>query len=138
MKTNNQPMPELKKYIKRIMEAFPEMSHIQPDKILLTSFSKKSSKAAAKVGPIPARFAAFFPEYDYFIEVHKEHWEVSDEGRKLYIILHELTHIPEEGFLNSASEYRKVIKHTIEDFTHLIQKYGVELEKVNELAKKVG
>jgi predicted metallopeptidase len=138
MQANNQPMPELEGYIKRIMEAFPkEMGHVKPSRILTTSFSKKSSKAAAKVGPIPGRFASFFPEYDYFVEVHKEAWEVADEAKKLYIVLHELTHIPEEGFLNSSTQYRKVLKHDVEDFSHLMLKYGVELEKVDELAKKV-
>jgi predicted metallopeptidase len=138
MKSNNVSFPELQGYVNRLKEAFPnEMKHINSDKILYSNFSKKSSKAAAKVGPIPARFASFFPQYDYFIEVHKEAWEVATESKRLYIILHELTHIPEEGFVNSSGEYRKLIDHDIQDFRHLVNVYGVELEKVEQLAQKV-
>ena len=138
MATTWAPMQELKPIVDKIVKTFPEkLAHIQSDRILFASFSRKSSKPLGRVGPIPARFSPFLQSCDYFLEVYKEGWEDADEGKRLYVILHELTHIPIEGFDKESKYYKKTVDHDKEDFVELIKKYGVELEKTDALVKLV-
>ena len=134
-------MAELKDVVELLKksDAFSErLEKVQPDSILYSNFSKKQSTAKGRIGPIPNRFAIFLKDHEYFLEVHKESWAAASEGLRLYIILHELWHVPAEGFDKESSEYRKVIKHDIEDFKILVSKFGVNLEKAEDLVELVG
>jgi len=130
-------MPELKGLVKTMKEKFPEqLNHIKPDGILYLNVSKPKSSYKAKIGPISRRFAHLFPEV-YFLEIHKESWDGGTEGDRLYTILHELLHIPDEGFVVDSKQYRKTVKHDIQDFKVLVAAYGLNLENVDKLTKKV-
>lgn len=131
-------MDELKDIVDLIVEAFPEkLGHIESNKILYSCFSQPKSNVKARIVPIQKRYEIFLDEGSYILEIHKESWEVADEGLRLYIILHELTHIPSEGFNKESKEYKKTIKHDLEDFKDLVRDYGVDLEKVDQLVEKI-
>ena len=130
--------PEVKTVVKVLKDKFSaQLAHINPESILYLSFSKPKSAVKGRIGPVPKRFAHLFPDQDYFIEIHKESWLDSTEAERLYVILHELLHIPEEGFVNSSKEYRKTVKHDIQDFKALVKIYGIEGENLDKLAKAV-
>jgi len=130
--------PEVKTVVKVLKDKFSaQLAHINPESILYLSFSKPKSAVKGRIGPVPKRFAHLFPDQDYFIEIHKESWLNSTEAERLYVILHELLHIPEEGFVNSSKEYRKTVKHDIQDFKALVKIYGIEGENLDKLAKAV-
>jgi len=127
-------MPELKEVVTKLKDAFPEkLSHIEEDKLLYASFSKKESRVKGKIGPVPPRYSIFLKNYDYLLEIHKESWLLFDIGKRLYVVLHELCHIPIDGFTPGKKDYRKVIKHDLEDFKTLVREYGVDLENVQKL-----
>jgi predicted metallopeptidase len=130
-------MPELKKVAEALKAKFEELDHIKPDRILYLSFSKPKSSFKAKIGPIAKRFAHLFPSQEYFLEIHQEAWDAGPEGDRLYTMLHELLHIPEEGFVAESKSYRRVKKHDVQDFAALLQQYGILQENVDKLEKKV-
>jgi len=122
MATTWAPMPELKDLVELLKNAFPKkLEHVQIDRILYTSFSKKNSNCFGRIGPIPARFAIVVNDYDYMLEIHKESWALLDEGKRLYIVLHELTHIPPEGFNKESKYYKRTIKHDLDDLRHIVK-----------------
>jgi predicted metallopeptidase len=130
--------PALKKVVDLIVQKFPrELAHIKSDRIYYQTFSKKKSTVLGKIGRIPARFANSLSNYDYFLEIYKEYWDNATEGKRLYVVFHELLHIPENGFLPDEKDYRKVKKHDVEDFSSLLKVYGVECENVEKLEQKV-
>lgn len=131
-------MQDLKEVVNKLKEAFPEkLSHIQADRILYLCFSKKVSETKGKVGPVQPKFAVFLKDKEYLLEIHKESWLVYDIPMRLYVVLHELCHIPEGGFTQDSKEYKKVIKHDVQDFKELLRTYGVDLENVEKLAEQI-
>jgi len=133
-------MSELKDVVELLKKtkSFKEkLEHINSERILYSSFSKKQSRAKGKIGPIPARVAIFLKDHEYFLEVHKESWITASEGERLYIILHELYHIPIDGFNKESAEYKKVNLHDLEDFKILVNTFGVDLENADKLVKIV-
>ena len=133
-----QKKPELIEYVRKLKETYPEnLGHIEEDKIMYLSFSKKKSQALAYVGPVPKRYSFYLSDMVYFIEVYEENWAVSDEAKKFYIVFHELLHIPAGGFIPDGKSYRKTVKHDIQDFQQLLAAYGVCGEKLDLLEKQV-
>jgi len=132
------PMPELKDLVDMLKVSHEEtLHHIQSDRILYASFSQKKSNVLGRIGPIPPRFTPFLKDYDYFLEIHKENWLEASEGKKLYIILHELYHIPVEGFNTESKQYKNIVKHDLEDFKDLVKEYGVDMEGADKLVEMV-
>lgn len=135
MRKQNKPFLEIKCYVDKLKTKFPnELKHIVSDRILYTSFSRNKSRALARIGSIPKKLSRFLMEYTYFMEVHEESWKEANEAKRLYIILHELYHIPEGGFVNSNPEYKKLIRHDIQDFGILLTKFGVNMQNIDTLA----
>lgn len=73
-------MQEIKDYVDKLKKKFPtELRHVSSERILYSSFSRKNSRALAKIGPIPSSLSKFLAGYDYQIQVHLEGWEDSNE-----------------------------------------------------------
>ena len=133
-----QKKEELVEYAKKLKETYKEnLGHIEPEKIMFLSFSKPKSQALAYVGPVPKRFSLYLSDMVYFVEVWEENWLIANEAKKYYILFHELLHIPVGGFLPESKEYRKTVKHDIQDFHQLLAAYGVSGEKLDLLEKQV-
>lgn len=133
-----EPVPELREIVALLKEKLPEnVGYVNENRILYATYSTGKSRAAAKIGPIPAKYSIFLQDYDYMLEVHKQSWAQATEGERLYIILHELKHIPDEGFNKDSKDYKKLIRHDKEDFRDLIKLYGVDMEHVDKLVELV-
>lgn len=131
-------MPELQDIVVMLKnsEAFKsKLEHIVPERIAYASYSQKNANAKAKIGPIPKRFAFLLEDFDYFLEINQEHWLSSTEGERLYTMLHELCHIPLEGFDKESKSYKRTVKHDLQDFAELVKEYGVDLENVEKLVE---
>jgi predicted metallopeptidase len=129
-------MPELKsvaELLKNCKALKSELEHVVPERILYAANTRKKCNFYAKIGPIPPRFAIFIKDYDYFLEVNQDKWLAASEGMRLYIILHELKHIPLEGFDKESKHYKKITKHDLEDFKSLVDSFGTDNEKVDQL-----
>lgn len=61
---------------------------------------------------------------NFVIEVHKKKWSQLNEQKRKILILHELLHLQEKIVENKPTEI-VLIKHDIEDFDYIIQKYGL-------------
>jgi len=131
-------MPELEDVVKLVKKAFPEkFAHIDPKKILYACYSKKQSRSKARIVSISPRYSIFLPGFVYVLEIHKESWESDDEGNRLYTIMHELLHIPDGGFTPDDKKFKRLARHNIEDFRALVRDYGVDLENIEKLTKKI-
>lgn len=137
-------MPELQELVQKIKDSkkFKErLVHICPDKILYAMFSKKLKEGMnveGKIVPVPDRFAIFLKDFAYVLEIHKESWHTLSEGQRLYVVIHELFHIPTEGFDKESKQYKKTVKHDLLDFKELIREFGVDREKADSLVEEIG
>lgn len=133
-----QLMDELKEVVDLLVKAFPdELGHIKSSKMLFANFSMKKSKVKGRIVPISPRYEIFLADSAYLLEVHKESWVNNDEGFRLYLVYHELKHIPLEGFDSESKQYKKTIEHDLQDFKKLVKDYGVDMEKVEKLVEQV-
>jgi predicted metallopeptidase len=131
-------MPELKDVVDMLIKAFPEkLGHIKSHRMLYSTFSKKKSDTKGRIVSITPRYEIFLADACYILEIHKESWETTNEGKRLYVVLHELFHIPEGGFVEGDKQYKKLVKHSCEDFKELIREYGVDMESVDKLVEEV-
>ena len=133
-------MPELKDVVtllKKSPEYNGKLNHINEERVMYASYSKKNSKTKAKIGPIPQRFAIFIEDYDYLLEINQESWLSSSESERLYTVLHELLHVPAEGFDKESKHYKKTNPHDLQDFKELVTRFGVEQEVDKVMADSV-
>jgi predicted metallopeptidase len=118
-----------------LIKLYPEiLSQIRPNKIGYISFSKKKSTIQAKIYGLKPMFA-FFSNVDYILTVHFENWVMIEKSAKYLLILHELMHIPEQGFDEGSKDYRKCLKHDVQDFSYLLQRYGIHGEDADKILK---
>lgn len=118
-----------------LIPLYPEiLSHIRPNKIGYVSFSKKKSTVQAKIYGLKPMIA-MYSNVDYILTVHFENWVMIDKAAKYLLILHELMHIPTEGFDEGSKEYRKCVKHDVQDFSYLLQHYGIHGENADKILK---
>ena len=111
-----------------------ELAHIRPSKIGYVAFSKKKSKKNAMMCPAKPMFGLFL-SIDYILAVHLECWIVLDEAQKRVLVLHELLHIPPNGFDEESKQYRKTVDHDIKDFAFVLQRFGIHWEQSDKIIK---
>lgn len=118
-----------------LIETFPDkLGHIKPSRIGYAAFSKKSSKYAAKVYPMRPMYG-LFSNIDYIIGVYLEEWVQETISRKYVLILHELLHIPAEGFDEDSKRFRKTVDHDVRDFEYVLRHFGINWEEAEKILK---
>lgn len=128
-------MDIIRDYVVRIKKKYPHYArHIEPDMIFYSSFSQEKSKVQAKIIPIKDVWSLFSPQC-YILAVHKESWDLMDEAQRYYVIFHELLHIPEFGFIQGESDFKKLDDHDVQDFAILLEKFGVYRENIKDLVE---
>ena len=123
--------------LKKAKKLFPTLlEHIKVDRIFLCSFSARRSRHMAKIGGNRMPWGLIIPDYDYFIQFWQSGFERSSYEYRLFVVVHELFHIPQGGFkAGFRKEYRKLLEHDLEDFLFLRQVYGIQLESVKDVLK---
>jgi predicted metallopeptidase len=122
--------------LKRVKKLFPEtLGHVKLSRIKLFGFSCRSSGHMAKIMGNRPPWSLINDEYDYTIVFHSTKFDKRPKSYRLYVVLHELVHIPEHGQVKGHPEYRRCVKHDIQDFKKLRSVYGVSLENVRDIFK---
>jgi len=123
----------LKNYVQSLKQLYKsDLSHIQPDNLLYVGFSKKRSSCIANIRPVKDMWSLFHNE-TYILAIHLESWESISEQERMYVVFHELLHIPEFGFDKGDKDYKKLLKHDIQDFSVLLERFGVNKENVHQI-----
>lgn len=127
---------ELKPMVSELIEMYPDkLSHIRPSSVGYAAFSKKRSDAAAKVFPMRPMYG-LFANVDYIVAVHIESWVLKTVSEKYVLVFHELLHIPTEGFDENSADFRKTIKHDVQDFAFVLETFGIHWENSEKILKK--
>jgi predicted metallopeptidase len=66
-----------------------------------------------------------FGKFDYLVEFSNAVWKTLDDKTKYIVMLHELKHIFVVMGEDGPEEY-KIVPHSINDFTEILNEYGVE------------
>ena len=128
---------ELRPLVSELVQMFPEeIGHIKPASIGYAAFSKKKSKALAKIYPMKPMYG-LFSSIDYILSIHLENWAIASVSKRYVLVLHELLHIPLEGHIENSSDYRKTLDHDVQDFSMLIKMFGVNWEESEKILRKL-
>lgn len=121
--------------LKKVKRLFPTMlGHVKTHRIFLCSFQNPSGRFTAQIRRNAYPWALTNNQYDYCITFWATRFDSYRKSKKLYVVLHELLHIPEGGFeKGNKHHYRKLVNHNIEDFSMLRQVYGLDLRKVKDI-----
>jgi len=111
------------------------LGQVKTKRIKLVGFYKRHSNHMARISPNRNPWALFLPDHDYVIEFWSTRFDAEPEHEKVYVMLHELLHIPPGGCIEGEPSHRKTVKHDIEDFTMLRSVYGLHLTKVSDVLK---
>lgn len=126
---------DLRPLVSDLIEIFPDkLSHIRPVRIGYAAFSKSKSRALAKVYSIKPMYG-LFSNIDYILAVWLENWVQETISKKNVLILHELLHIPAEGFDENSKQFRKTISHDIQDFEYVLSHFGLQWEEAEKILK---
>lgn len=128
---------EYRPLLKKIKRLFPSLvGHVPLEAIFMCSFIARKSRHVARIRPVRNPWALLVPrDVCYVIEFWEQRFEDMDEANRLYVMLHELIHIPELGFEEGSPSYRKTVDHDLQDFKFLRSSYGVRLQKVQRILK---
>lgn len=130
------PRPEYMRYIRQAKHLFPTMlGHIDRRRIYLCGFISRYSRHLAKITGNKNPWSSLIPDYDYAIEFWDPKFDSSSEAEKIYVVAHELFHIPKTGFEVGSREYRRCVKHDVEDFSWMLNVYGVHMEHVDRVLR---
>lgn len=123
--------------LRRIKKLFPTvLGHVNTKRVLLVGFENPSSSFLAQIRRNSHPWAISLPDYDYVVTFWSTRFDTKPKSMKLFVVLHELLHIPEGGFdRKNKKRYRKLRKHDIEDFSELRHAYGIRLQKVKDIYK---
>lgn len=128
---------DLRPLLREAKDLFPTLlGHVRTKRVLLSSFMSRKSGHIARISRNRAPWALALPDYDYAIEFWEPRFKSSKLAYQMFVVVHELFHIPQGGFdQNNPLQYRKLIKHDLEDFVFLRQMYGLQLESVDDVLK---
>jgi predicted metallopeptidase len=123
--------------LKTAKELFPTLlSHIRRKRILLVGFYNPNSDHMAKIRTNRVPWSLLTDQYDYIIQFWSTRFDRSEEAYKIYVMVHELMHIPEGGHdIKDRRQYRKLRHHDTMDFKILLRGYGIDMQRVSDIMK---
>lgn len=121
----------------KLKKRFPTtIGHVRTKRILVVGFQNRSSGHVARIRANKMPWAITLPNYDYALEVWATRFDNLPKSQKWYVLLHELMHIPQGGHEEgNRLDYRKLINHDIEDFSSLLNHYGIYMENTRDIFK---
>lgn len=126
---------DLRPLLIRAKKLFPTMlGHVQTKKIFLCSYTGRKSKGVASICANKRPWCLLLPDYDYCIMFWGTRFDSMDDNHQMLVMVHELIHIPALGH-QPGDGYRKLLKHDVEDFSHMLSTYGILRENVKDIMK---
>ena len=109
-----------------------EFGHITTKNVVFVSNHGHAQKRyLGKCRPIRPPYSLLLgEELCYIIEMNEDRLEALkltlDKDKKAIklLIFHEMKHIPEEGCIKGEKQYRKIIKHDVDDFSVCLEVAG--------------
>jgi predicted metallopeptidase len=111
------------------------LAHVKPKRIALVGILARSCSWMGKIHPNRRPWSLFLEDYDYVIAFHSSRFDKEPKSHRLFVMRHELAHIPEDGHEKGSRGYRRCVKHDLEDWKFLRKTYGLNLEKVKRIYK---
>jgi len=111
------------------------LGHIRIKRVALIGLYHRRNNFIAKIYPNRQPWGQFIPDYDYLVAFWSSRFDDKPLSYKIYVVIHELQHIPYDGFMIGSRSYRRTIHHDIEDFEFLRKAYGISLENVHDVLK---
>lgn len=121
--------------ILRLKDRYPKIVWtVKPEEVIVLAVSNKDRPDSqerlamiCKLGPAEKKLLAIASSgIKYYIEVYMSDWIQWPPPRKQLILLHELAHVP-------APWEKSLVKHDIEDFAFIVDKFGVRWWNRNDL-----
>lgn len=122
--------------LKRVKQLFPTvLEHVKPKRILLVGLVARSCNFMGKIWGNRRPWSLITEDYDYVIAFYSTKFDKKPKSYRLWVMRHELAHIPRDGHVKGANGYRRCVKHDLEDWKFLRKAYGLNLEKVKRIYK---
>ena len=123
--------------LKKIKKLFPTvLGHVRTHRIFLVGFQHRHSDHMARISKNRYPWCMAIPDYDYIIEFWSTRFDEKSKAYKLFVMLHELRHVPEGGFdKENIRTYRKLVHHDVEDFSDMLESYGLDRQHVDKIYK---
>jgi len=120
----------------KVKKLFPTvLAHVKTKRIALAGIESRNSSFIAKIHPNRRPWSLLTPKYDYLILFWSTRFDDKKRSYKLFVMFHELRHIPEDGQTKGHPNFRRTVKHDIEDFHELRHAYGLRLQKYKDILK---
>jgi predicted metallopeptidase len=111
------------------------LAHVKTKRIALAGVYNRRNSFMARIYSNTHPWSLLLKDYDYIIVFWSSRFDEKPLSYKVYVTLHELSHIPFDGFVRGTRAYRRCQHHDIEDFEHLREVYGIRLEKIKDVLK---
>jgi hypothetical protein len=122
--------------LKRVKKLFPTvLAHVKTKRIALMGMVTRNSRWMGKIFPNRPPWSTFSEQYDYIIAFHANRFDKQKKSYKLWVLRHELHHIPPDGHVRGARGFRKTVRHDLEDWKFLRKAYGLNLEHTKRIYK---
>ena len=120
----------------RVKKLFPTvMAHVKTKRIALVGMTTRNSRWLGKIYPNRRPWSMFCDEYDYIIAFFSPRFDKEKKSKRLWVMRHELEHIPTDGHVKGSKGWRKTVKHDLEDWKFLRKTYGLNLEHTKRIYK---
>lgn len=120
----------------KVKKLFPTvLAHVKTKRVALVGLEGRSASFMARIYSNRYPWSLLTEQYDYLIVFWSTRFDTKKRSYKCYVMLHELAHVLEHGFVKGHPEYRKLRKHDVENFKDLIEVYGLRLQRVKDVMK---
>lgn len=115
---------------------FPTLlEHVKTKRIALVGIYNRRNSFMARIYANTYPWSLLATDFDYLIVFWSSRFDDKPYSYKVYVALHELAHIPFDGFVKGAPAYRRCRHHDVEDFEFLRSTYGIKLENIKDVLK---
>jgi len=111
------------------------LSHVKTKRIALAGLYARRSGHMARIHGNRKPWSLLIKHYDYIIEFWSTRFDDKPFSYRMFVMLHELVHIPPDGQIKGSPGYRRCMKHDVNDFGFLREAYGIQLENVKDVLK---
>mgnify|MGYP001587514951 FL=1 len=127
---------DLRPQLEKAKKLFPTiLGHIETERIALCGFRSRTSDANAKIHANRPPWSIYSEEYDYVIAFWENYLDRASPEKIFRTVVHELMHVLPQGHIPHTKQYRKCLKHDLEDFMFLRRVYGLEHENLKNIFK---
>jgi len=115
----------------KVVNAFPELAHVDLDDVQFAFRESEKCKYHGRTQLVRG-VDKIFTDKDIVIVIWLNSWIKHKMSWRALLLYHELRHIVH----NDKGEYA-LVRHDVEDFSDMIEKYGVRWEQSDKILKRL-